>query len=115
MCTAIAHRADTNMLLTTCPRMRQHPPPAPACPQDSKAPEPLHFCGASSGAGGNGAGSGGAGGRIPVKSRLLRSDMFPHPHNRRWHIFATQTREPESGSVPCSTCAVLGIFPILQS
>ena len=31
-------------------------------------------------------------------------------YHRRWHIVATQTREPASRSVPCTKCAVIGIF-----
>ena len=40
---------------------------------------------------------------------------FNTPHNRRWHVFAVQTRESESRSMPCSPCAVLGTFAVLES
>ena len=40
---------------------------------------------------------------------------FDTPHDRRWHVFATQTRELELRSVTCSTCAVLGTFALLES
>ena len=47
--------------------------------QGSKAPQPWHFCGASSGARGKRAGSGRAWGSIPGKCRLLPSHMVQHP------------------------------------
>jgi len=81
--------------------------------QDLKAPEPWHFCGASSGAGRKRVGSGGAWGSVPGKCRL--SNRFNTPYNRRWRVFATQTHEPEPHSVPCSTCTVLGTFAVLES
>ena len=40
---------------------------------------------------------------------------FNTPYNRRWHVFATQTRESESRRVPCSTCAVLVHFAVFES
>ena len=36
-------------------------------------------------------------------------------HHRRWHVVATQTREPASRSVSYTTCAVLGSFAALEA
>ena len=47
--------------------------------QGSKAPEPWHFCGAGSGAGGKRAGSSIAEGFISENYRLLLSSMVQHP------------------------------------
>ena len=47
--------------------------------QGSKAPEPWHFWGAGSGAGGKRTGSGGADCSIPENCRLLLPSMVQHP------------------------------------
>ena len=83
--------------------------------QDSKAPEPWHFCGASSGAGGKRAGFGGAGGVSPKSLDYYYVALFNTPYHRRWRVFATHTREKALRSVPCTTCAILDTFVVLAS
>ena len=40
---------------------------------------------------------------------------FNTPYHRRWHVVATQTREPASLRLGCSTCVVLSPFVVTES
>ena len=75
--------------------------------QASKAPGPWHMGGVSSGARGKYPAPAEPGAVSPKDVDHYYLAWFNPLYRNRLHVVATQTREPASRSMPCTTCAVL--------